>query len=435
MQLNLKRNLLIELEIISNGMNGEGIARFNGKVVFVVGAVEGDVIKAEIVKDNKNFITAKMVEVVKPSKSRAVPICEYFETCGGCDMQHICYNKTLDIKTQNVQGLFNKKKLNFKVECCQPSPNQYAYRNKLTFAITNNSSLGFYIKNSKNLLDINSCKLVDESFNNLINKLNIFLKNNKQFSPLILKGVAIRQINNLFIINLHLIKKINLIVLENYLKLNKINYSLYYSLVSKLNGYLPKESTFVGGVQNVMAIESEVKYPVYPLSFMQVNSSVKQQIYNQILSFITQGLNVLDAYSGAGLLSAYLAKKSKMVFAVEVEKSASLACEKLCKINNIKNLKPICGLCEDVIPALVKQNKIDVAILDPARKGADEKTLNALAESDIDKIIYLSCNPATLARDLEILINKNYKISFAKCYDMFPQTANVETLVVLQKAK
>lgn len=424
----------LKLEIISNGMNGEGIAKHDGKVFFVENAVEGDLVLVKETKSNKNFSNAKIEKIELASKFRCNPKCGYYGKCGGCNLQHIEYLKQLEIKTQNVQNLFNKQKLNVKVLPCKESLQKYGYRNKLTMYLTKNKSLGFYEKNSKRLIDINRCELVDEKFNNLINKLNIFLKNNMEFNPLILKGISIREIdNNIFILNLILTKKMGLEKMENYLKLNKINYSLFYSINNSKDNNLPgNECFFVGGKSGVLGIEFDIKYPIYPLSFLQVNTQVKSEIYTRILELVDENMTVLDAYSGAGLLSSMISKKSKKVFAVEIEKSASKACEELCKINKIKNLVAICGDCEKEVPKITKDNKIDVVILDPARKGADEKTLNAVLNAKPKKIIYLSCNPATLTRDLKILCNTNeYNIDFALPYDMFPNTSEVETLVCL----
>ncbi|MBE7074899.1 MAG: 23S rRNA (uracil(1939)-C(5))-methyltransferase RlmD [Clostridiales bacterium] len=423
----------IELSVHANGMNGEGIARYNGKVVFVDGALAGEIVIAKVIKENKNFINAKLVKILKQSEYRCTPKCQYFNNCGGCDLQHLEYKKQLELKAQNVQNLFDKTTLNFKVQTCQASDNFYEYRNKLTLYLNENNNLCFYKKNSKQLIEINNCSLVNEEFNFLINKLNYFLQTNKQFNRFILKGISIRQINDIFIIDLILTKKIILTQLQNYLNLNKINYSLYYCINNEKNSNIPLEPCyFVAGQQKIILQENGIKYPVFPLSFLQVNSYIKNLIYNQILEF-TCGQNIiLDAYSGAGLLSALVAKNSKKVYAVEISKSAIKACQELCKNNKINNVESICGDCAIEVPKLLQSTKIDCVILDPARKGVEQSVLKSIIDAKPNHIIYLSCNPATLARDLKILTCE-YNIVFAKVYDMFPQTANVETLVKLER--
>lgn len=422
----------VELDIVSNGMDGEGIARKDGKVFFIDGAIEGEKVLAIITKENKNFSTAKLDQILEKSQFRCKPECKFFDKCGGCNLQHMAYKKQLKIKRQNVQNLFNKLNLKYEVLNCKKSQLEYGYRNKLTLYLNENNSLCFYKKNSKELIEINNCCLVDNKFNYLIKKLNIFFKDNREFS-FVLKGVSIRKINDFFIISLILTKKTNLDNLQNYLKLFKINYALYYCINNKKNSNIPLEPCyFVGGENKIYLTEFNIKYPVYPLSFLQVNNEIKKKIYSQIVEFVKGHKNVLDAYSGAGLLSAILAKSNEQVFAVEINPSAHEASRQLCKMNNIQNVINICADCAKELPQLIKNYNFDCIVLDPARAGVDKVILNTINNAGIKNVIYLSCNPATLARDLKILVEGGYNITFAQPYDMFPQTANVETLVKLE---
>lgn len=422
----------LELSIVANGMNGEGIAKLDGKVYFVEGAVEGDVVQAIVTKENKNFGNAKVENVLQKSEYRCEAKCPYFNICGGCDLQLIQYNKQVLIKQQNVQNLFDKHKLNFNVDVCEKSP-EFGYRNKITMYLNKNNKLCFYKKKSNELIEINSCLLIDNNFNKLISLLNAFLKINKEFNSFILKGISIRQIENKYILNLILTKNINLIKLQNYLKLNKINYALYYCINNDKNSNLPKYPCyFVGGQNNINVCENGVTYPVYPMSFLQVNNHIKKLVYDKIMSFVNGYNCVIDAYSGAGLLSAMLSKCNKNVYAIEIDKSASTASKELCKNNNICNVQSICGDCLKELPKILEQTRVDCIVLDPARQGVDMAILESIANYKIKHIVYLSCNPATLTRDLEYLKSQGYRITFAKPYDMFPQTSNVETLVELK---
>ena len=313
------------------------------------------------------------------------------------------------------------------------SQNKFGYRNKLTLYLSKNNQLAFNQKKSNNLIDINKCLLVDDKFNNLINILNIFFKNNNEYNLFIVKGMAIRKINNLFILNLILNKKIILTKLEQFLKLNKINYSLYYCVNNK-NSLPAYPCFFVGGQKIVEVEEFGIKYNIEPMSFLQVNNDIKTKIYQKIIDKVKCFDNVLDAFSGAGLLSAMLAKSCKKIYAIEIDKSACDACKNLCKTNNIKNLECICGDCTKEIPTLLEQTKVDCIVLDPARKGVEKNALLEIKQAAPKQIIYLSCNPATLTRDLAILCEAGeYKITYAQAYDMFPQTSEVETLVFLEK--
>lgn len=418
----------MELEILDNGMDGEGIAKQQGKVFFVEGAISGEVVEVLPYQENKSFCKAKLLQVVRESKFRVLPKCKYYDICGGCSLQHMCNEYQIKIKTNNIKSLLKKSNLDISVNDCIKSEKQFGYRNKITLYYKN-GNLGFYQKKSKNVVQINQCLLVDNEFNNLINVLNNFCKNNRQFA-FVLKGITIRQINNIYLINLILSKKINTDKLENYLILNKINYSLYYCVNNK-NDLPNYPCIFIGGKEKVYLSEFDINYLIYPMSFLQVNNYVKKQIYNEILKNINVDEVVIDAYSGAGLLSAIISKKSKYVYAVEIDKSASQSCENLIKENNIKNLKSICGDCNIEIKKLLKNNP-DCIVLDPARKGVEKDILDAISQAKTKKIVYLSCNPATLIRDIKVLNSYGYDIKFVQPYDMFPNTSEVETLVVLE---
>lgn len=422
----------MELNIVGNGMNGEGIAKINGKVYFVDGAIFGETVIAKILKENKNFSNAIACKILNRSENRVEPICKYYGSCGGCDLQHMNYKMQLEVKKNNIQSLINKAKLNVNVGDVIVSENEFNYRNKLTLYLTNLNCLGFYKRGSNELIEINECMLVNEKFNKMIQNLNIFFKNNRDFNHFFIKGVSIRQIEDVFILNFIVTKKLNFSKLENFLKLNKFKYSIYFCVNTKSD--LPVSPVyFVGGLSEITITELGITYPVFPLSFLQVNNNIKTIIYNKILSLISPKSVVIDAYSGAGLLSSIVSKKAKEVFAIEIEKDATMACEHIIEYNKINNLVAINGDCAIEIPKILETQKIDTIILDPARRGVDNNTLLKIAMAKPKKIIYLSCNPATLIRDLKILCdNEKYKINFVQPYDMFPQTSEVETLVELE---
>ena len=423
----------VELEILTNGMEGEGIARFDGKVCFVENAIEGEIVLASKEKQGKNFNRYKTVSIIKKSANRIVPKCPYFNDCGGCSMQHISYDKTLEIKRQNIINLLAKTKLNTNVENVIKSPREYNYRNKISMYKTPNNTLGFFQKNSKNIIPINNCELAEKPINKLIKILNNYLLTNIDFA-LYLKGISIRYIDEIFIINLVLNKKINLDNFEKYLKVNKINYSLYFCINNNSN--IPTYPLFfVGGRSEVYACEFDIKYPVYPMSFLQVNSEVKTLLYNEVLNNIKEECFVIDAYAGAGLLSAMISKRAKEVFAVEIDEQANKASQSLCVLNRINDMESILGDCAKVIPNIIKNNDIDTCVLDPARRGVDNGILEAIINGKIAKVIYISCNPATLVRDLKVLCDGGFEIKYIQPFDMFPWTSEVEAMAILERVK
>lgn len=249
-----------------------------------------------------------------------------------------------------------------------------------------------------------------------------------------LKSLAIRQIGDVYLINAVLSKKISLVKLQKYLENNKIKYALYFCLNPK-NNIPTYPCVFVGGEESVVVEEYSIQYPVYPMSFLQINNNIKYKMYNEIITIINGFNNVLDAYSGAGLLSGILSRVNNNVVAVEIDKSASLANKKLCKANSINNITCVCGDCSVEIEPLLAKTPFDCVFLDPARAGTDKKVLDAIISSYVKNVVYMSCNPATLARDLAVLVGGGYVIKMAKPFDMFPQTSNVEVLAVAIKAE
>lgn len=422
----------MELTIQSNGMDGEGVARYNGKVYFVDGAILGEVVVAREVKSNKNFSRAELVRIVKKSKDRCGPICKYYGICGGCNLQHIKYEEQLNIKRDNIQNLIKKSGLGANVNDVFASEKCFGYRNKVKLFVGNSNELGFNKRNSNEVITINRCELVDENFNKIIEKIGFFIKNNAKFSHFYVKCVVIRVIDNVYTITLMLNKRINFDEFEAYLKRNKINYSLSYCL-TKENDIPLYPACFVGGISDVMLNEFGIKYPVFPLAFLQVNNYIKNKVYGMIVDGIEKDEIVVDAYSGSGLLSAIIAQKAKWVYAVEIEKSSVDACVELCKRNNISNLTAINGDCAELIPKLLGENYVDTIILDPARRGVDQRTIESIIKNKPRRVIYLSCNPATLVRDLKMVVDgAGYSIRYIQPFDMFPQTSEVEALVELE---
>lgn len=420
------------LKIVDCGMQGEGVARKDGKIYFVDNALQGEIVDAVVTKENTHFCMAKAENILQKSACRVQPQCEYYHLCGGCNMQHINYSQQLTIKQKNVENLLRKAKLGCSVMPCVPCQAPFGYRNKLTLYVANRN-LCFCQKKSNCFVHIERCLLVDKRFNKLIEILNVFFKTNAKFDCSAVKCIAIRQVGKIFVLNFILARKTNLKEVEICLQNNKIDFALYSCINAKQHSWLPTyPCKLIAGQKDVFANEFGVRYPIFPMSFLQVNQEIKNKIYKQILCEICQNDKVVDAYSGAGLLSAIIAQKANKVFAVEIDKSASYASQILATQNNIDNMHSICGDCAKVVPNLVVQD-INCVVFDPTRKGVENKILHAVANANIQKIIYLSCNAATLCRDLKVLCKYGYQIKLIQPYDMFPCTSEIEVLAILKK--
>lgn len=387
------------MQIDDLGMNGEGIAHENKKAVFVPFYLPGEVVENG--------------ELLKKSEFRITPVCSYFKTCGGCHLQHLKYEETLKFKEDKIKNIFKKFKIKVKVLPCEPSPKIYNYRNKLTLKC-DGEKLGLYKINTHEVVDIAECKISSNEINRAIKIIREINLNN-------VREIILQNYLNNILITFKIIDKNynNIIPLKDKLK----EFKSYGIFVEYKNNTI-----FQMGEKYILKEEFNIKYPFTNNSFYQINDEVKNIIYSDILANISTSDKVLDAYSGSGLLSACMARKAKLVTGVEIVPSATQNANKLKELNDLKNLQNING---DFVKELIYKINFNVCVLDPPRAGVNREAIELIMKKRPQKVIYLSCNPATLARDL-CLFCERYNISSLKPYDMFPNTHHVETLAVLE---
>ena len=437
----MENNKEIKLDILDINSSGSGTAKIDdGLVCFVPFCIDGERVIAKVEKQHKNFCMAKLESVVCASKDRVEPKCKYFGVCGGCDFQHIIYKKQLETKTQIIKSMLNKANVKFqKLEPTVPSEKVFAYRNKINFNIIQNKLCFFDQENMPLYVDF--CPLFcDDKLKDIIFFVNKFLQNtNQNFKALHLRTLE-NQYNFCFVSNVK--TSCNFDVLANDLKnilctqdcTNK-KACKTFSICTSVNKV--KNSSNIGNhVHNVVGdgkiyLSNDLELCVSPQTFLQTNTQMQNRIYDTIASQILPDQIVINAYGGAGLLSAILAKKSKFVYSVEISLSATKDCQKLFLENDIKKAEAICGDCKDVVPSLATQS-VDTIVFDPARAGVDQQILKAVIKSKIQNIIYLSCNPQTFVRDAKVL-EQSYNLKSVTPFDMFPQTKHIETLAVFEK--
>lgn len=438
----MKKNDIITVIISDYGSNGEGVAKFNEYVVFVPYALVGERVNCKVLKIQKNIVFAKIEKVISKSKDRVTPVCPVFNRCGGCQLQHLSYEAQLELKTNIVKN--NLRKIagsEEEVLPCVASSKIYKYRNKMQLPVSYRG-LGFYANNSHDVVPISSCPLHDDWATDVIFIVHEYIKlfniscyNEEKKSGNIRHIVARFIQDKLMLVIVGTSDKLtNTDFLIEVLGRKFENFSLYYNKNTKDNNViLSDEFTLIYGEGEQELNVSGISYSVSPQSFMQVNYDVQNLIYEKVSSLCAECDYVVDAYSGAGLLSSILAKNNKQVYGIEIVREATENANKLAKKNNITNLTNINGDCAVALPKLVERlSGKGVVVLDPPRKGCDEKVLNAILECEPEKVVYISCNSATLARDIKILSEK-YNLSFVQPYDMFPQTKHVETVVCLDK--
>lgn len=443
---------VLELEITGVGMNGEGVGRVEGVVVFVPYALVGERVRAKVVYVNKKFVKAVLVEVIDKSPVRVVPQCKVFTRCGGCDLQHMTYEAQLAMKTKNVDDVINRpNKLNVEIKPCIASPKLAGYRNKLQLPIAMKKGkieLGFFSENTHKVIPIDSCMQsswsgsVIAAVRNWANDYELTAYDETTGRGL-LRHVVAREIAGRIMITL-VVTSLRVPHVDKLIKnLDKhfTDYTLYLNLNDKAtNVIMGDKLELVKGDKVLVGETLGIKYALTPLSFAQVNTGVMEMIYKQVVDNIENDEVVVDAYSGIGIMSCMIAKKATKVYGIEIVKDAVKDADETAKMNGLdKKIENVCGDCAEVLPDLIKKVRAENAgnitvVLDPPRKGCDERVLNATLKSKPNKIIYVSCNPATLARDLCVLADGGeYIIDTVQPYDMFPMTRHVETVAILTR--
>lgn len=379
--------------------------------------------------------------------------CRYFGICGGCDYLTTDYNQQLLNKTQYVKECLNKEDINVSVNDCIGMYFPYAYRNKVHLAIGENGKgnvyIGFFEEKSKKIINIDECPLHDKWLKTLIEILRKFISDfkikpyNNLTKTGILRYVVARFLDNNLIITL-VCSNQNFAgkeVLYKKLKEHFKNVSLYLNINTRTDSAVFDEK-FIHkfGDTKLSGKMLGVNFKLSPDSFFQVNFEIANKIYKQVLNEIEEKPNchILDLFSGIGITTMLFSKVAKSVMSIECNHSAVKDAREMLKLNNVKNVTAICDRCENRVDEIKEFLSVEnsFVFVDPARNGIEKNVLTQLLDMNSKKIIYLSCNPETLARDLkELLKNNKYKINYVQPYDMFPHTKHIETLVVLEKVK
>ena len=468
----MKKNDILTGIVTSYGSEGEGIVKIDGYTVFLPFAIPGEKVRFKVLKVQKNIAFAKLEEVYTPADERVREKCPVFKKCGGCQLMHVEYTSQLKIKKDLIENCFKKIAfINTNPSKTVASVPELYYRNKLQLPIRateDGVKIGFFAINSHRVIDINNCLIHGEWCEKVITALRKYISDkgvtayNEQTQKGLLRHIVVKKIGLSFIVIL-VINGTNAPAIEYFNELLKDalggDYSLFYNVNKRAdNVILTDEFIRVFGNEFVQDTFLQIKYSVGPQSFMQVNESVKARLYSKVCEFIEPNERVIDAYCGAGLLSCLMARKANEVIGVEIVQEA-IDCAKATAIENaLSNTRFICSPCENVLPDIVKQNPNSVVVLDPPRKGLDKAVALAVRDAMPRKIIYVSCSPQTLARDIGIITGtlayeennlkkrvescvefsdtaalNGYKIEYLCGYDMFAQCKGVETLCVLTR--
>lgn len=438
------------MEITDIGNEGEGIGKIDGFTVFVKDALPGEKIKVRITKVNKSFAFGRLMEIIEPSEYRVEPECPVYKRCGGCSLQHLSYDEQLKFKTKKVKDVLERIGgfENADVNDAVGMENPFHYRNKAQFPVRegkNGVEIGFYAPRSHNVIDIDSC-LIQHPLNDkiirlireFINEENISVYNENTGKGLIRHivtriGYVTKEVLICIVINGKSIPKKEKLIK----KLSEVEglKGIVLNINTKnTNVILSRETKVLWGQGFITDYIGDVKFEISINSFYQVNPVQTKILYSKALELagLTGNENVFDIYCGIGTISLFLAKKAKKVIGVEIVEQAIEDAKRNAEINGITNAEFIAGSAEEVIPKLYKEGiTADVVVVDPPRKGCDEAVLDTIIKMQPEKVVYVSCDPSTFARDLKILCSNGYEKGTAQPVDQFCHSGHVETVVLL----
>lgn len=453
----VEKNKEYIFDIISQGYEGEGIAKIDNKYpIFIEGALKGEKVKVRIVKVNKNFAYGKLMEVLEASEERVNPPCAIYKRCGGCKLQHASYKAQLDFKWDRVKDCVSKiGKLDPTiVKYPLGMENPWRYRNKVQLPIgliNGEVKIGFFAPRSHDIIDMESCLIQDEIGDKVvkltrkwIEKFNIrpYNVDGEYDEKGIVRHIMIRRgftTNEVMIVLVTNGEKLP--HKEEFVDLMVKNIPGIKSVIQNINSkktnvILGLESKTLWGEDTISDYIGDFRFNISPLSFFQVNPIQTEVLYGKALEYanLTGNEEVFDAYCGTGTITLFLSQKAKKVYGVEIIPQAIDNAWINAKENKVENVEFFVGESEVVIPDLINKGvKADVVVVDPPRKGCDKKLLDAITNIDAKKIVYVSCDPSTLGRDLQVLEENGYKTLEVQPVDMFPNTAHIENVALLIK--
>jgi len=448
------KNKNYTVKIIGMGFQGEGVAKIEGYTIFIPQAIVGEVVEVKILKVNKKFAFGKLVNVIETSPNRKEPRCNIYNRCGGCNLQHITYSGQLEYKTNRVMESITRigKVKDVIVHHTIGMDEPYGYRNKVQLPVgicnnkNNNVAIGFYAARSHEIINMNVCYIQDEVADKIIKLTRRWMKKNsiQPYNELdgngVIRHIMIRKAFKTGQVMVVLITNgYELPHKEDFIDIMTKNIDGIRSIIQNVNTertnrVLGNKCRTLWGYDYITDYIGKFKFNISPLSFFQINPVQTEVLYNKVLEYaeLNGDETVFDAYCGTGTISLFLAQNAKKVYGVEIVPEAIDNAIENAKINNVDNAEFIVGKSEEVIPELIEKGVYaDVVVVDPPRKGCNPKLLEAINSMKPKKIVYVSCDPATLARDLGILRNYGYKTAEIQPVDMFPQTAHVESVVKL----
>lgn len=455
----VEKNKDYVLDIVSLGYEGEGVAKIDNFPIFIQGALIGEKVKIKIVKVNKNFAFGKLIEIIEESEHRREAVCPIYKRCGGCSLQHLSYEKQLEFKRDRVKDCLSKiGRINdvTVLDTLGMNDNPYRYRNKVQLPVGESNGeiqVGFYALRSHDIISMESCNIQHEEADKVVELVKYWMKNNnikaydeKDHNDKRDKADLKNRVRHIMVRKGYKTGEIMVVIVtaskdlngkEELIALLRNNITGIKSIIQNINSkntnvVLGEECITLWGSDNIKDYIGEFHFNISPLSFFQVNPDQTEVLYKKALEYagLTGSEVVFDAYCGTGTISLFLSKNAKKVYGVEIVAPAIENAKINAVENGVNNVEFIVGEAEKVIPDMIDKGVYaDVVVVDPPRKGCGKELLEAIGKMSPKKVVYVSCDPSTLARDLGILRELGYYIDEVQPVDMFPHSSHVETVV------
>ncbi len=449
----MKKNDLIDIEITGMTHEGLGVGKSDGMVVFVQGAIDGEIVKAKVIKTTKTYAVARIEGWLQKSPFRQEPFCAVYKRCGGCSLQHMTYSKQLEFKhrvvTDNLERIGGFKDIQVKPVIGMEDPRYY--RNKAQYPVgmgEKGAIAGFYARRTHEIIATENCGIQDTASealrNTVLEKMQEF-----GFSPYdektgkgLLRHIVTRvafstgDIMVILVVTTENIPGLDRMI-QHILSKNPMVKSIILNINTRRDNVILGDRVItVHGSNTLIDTLGPFQFHISPLSFYQVNPIQTVVLYEKAVEFagLTGTETVYDLYCGIGTISLFLSRQAKQVIGVEVVDEAVRAARRNADLNGIENTEFYTGLAEEVVPILYSQGKkADVVVVDPPRKGCDKKLLETMVQMQPKRIVYVSCNPSTLARDLKYLGENGYSIKAVQPVDMFPWSEHVECIAGIRR--
>ena len=463
----MNKNDIVTVEITDIGVSGEGIGHVDGYTLFIKDAVIGDVVEAKVMKAKKNYGYARLMKVITPSEYRVEPKCAFARRCGGCQIQEMSYDRQLVFKDQKIRGNleriggFTKDQIDTVMQPVVGMEHPFGYRNKAQFPFgtdkEGNPITGFYAGRTHDIIANTDCALGVEQNKEILEIILQYMRENKIKSydektgkglirhALIRYGFKTKEIMVCLVVNGKKLPKAERLI-EKLIQIEGMTSITISPNTRRDNVIMGDSYEILWGQGYITDYIGNVKYQISPLSFYQVNPVQTEKLYGLALEYadLKGDETVWDLYCGIGTISLFLAQKAKQVYGVEIVPQAIDDAKENAKINAIDNAEFFVGKAEEVLPEYYAEYErehngetahADVIVVDPPRKGCDETLLETIVKMQPEKVVYVSCDSATLARDLKYLCANGYEIRMCRGVDQFPQTVHVETVVLLSQQK